>query len=372
MARLPLLLPRVQPVERLVVSPGVAAIHSSSPVLAPKLMATPVGGTVKMALSMGPTSSPLPFNLASAVNGPGTMVNQQSTVPVINMILPSMAVPPAPEIPTKPKNAPSSGSSTSSEPKWSLPDPPKAKTPSKRPAEVSADAVLVKRKRGRPRKKPDEPDSCLPEKAVAEEEASDAKEDSDIIVVTVGYGDHASSPSTHRSPPKQSLEVEVISVGDTKGPSPKDTGGAGPSAASGHVVGNDTKAAILPSQVSVIQGHKSGTQSLPKEAEGTSHKSMQLGQGPPGPGIRPTATLARDSVSRSRLEDAQSEISSSSESESEPQDLSISKTSLPSPKDHSEAVSVRGSVTQLRRNSAERDKGGTASPLVTSTHAPSR
>ncbi|XP_060112504.1 DNA-binding protein RFX5 [Heteronotia binoei] len=371
MARLPLLLPRVQPVERLVVSPGVAAIHSSPPVLAPKLMATPVGGTVKMALSVGPTSSPLPLNLAPAVNGPGAMVTQQSAVPVINMILPSVAVPPVAEIPTPPKNAPGSGGSTVSEPKWSLPDPPKAKTPTKRPAESSTDAAMVKRKRGRPRKKPDEPDSGLPEKAVAEEEASDAKEDSDIIVVTVDFED-CSSSSTHRGFRKEGSEVEVLPIGGTKGPSPRDTGGASLSAASSHVVGNPAKAAVLPSQVSVIQGHKSGIQSLLKMAGSNSHKPGQLGQGSTGPGVEPKATLATDSVSRSPLEDAQSERSSSSESESEPQDLSISKSSLPSSKGHSDTAGLRGSVMQLHRNSAEWGKGGTASPPVTSTHAPSR
>ncbi|KAL8184769.1 UNVERIFIED_CONTAM: hypothetical protein K2H54_027704 [Gekko kuhli] len=372
MARLPLLLPRVQPVERLVVSPGVAAIHSSPPILAPKLMATPVGGTVKMALSVGPTPSPLPLNLAPAVNGPGAVVSQQSAVPVINMILPSMAVPPVAEIPAKPKSAPSGGGSTSSEPKWSLPDPPKAKAPAKRPAELPADAVMVKRKRGRPRKKPGEPDSCLPEKAAGDEEASDAKEDSDIVVVTVGYGDRASSPSTQRGSQKEGSEAETPPVGDTKGSSPRDPCGKGLSAASGHIVGNPAKAAVSPSQVSVIQGHKSGALSLLKEAGSQSHKPVQSGQGPAGPEVRPKSTLARDSVARSLLEDAQSGGSSSSESESEPQDLSISKSGLPSSKGHSDAASLRGCVTQLHRNSVEQDKGGKASSPVTSTHAPSR
>ncbi|XP_015278760.1 PREDICTED: DNA-binding protein RFX5 [Gekko japonicus] len=372
MARLRLLLPRVQPVERLVVSPGVAAIHSSPPVLEPKLMATPVGGTVKMALSVGPTPSPLPLNLAPAVNGPGAMVSQQSAVPVINMILPGVAVPPTAEIPAKPRNAPGGGGVASSEPKWSLPDPLKARAPSKRPAESSTDAATVKRKRGRPRKKADEPDSCLPEKATGEEEASGTKEDSDVIVVTVGYGDCTSLPSTQRGPQKEGPEAEMLPVGDTKGSSPRDTGGTGLSAASSHVVGNPAKAAILPSQVSVIQGHRSGTQSLLKEAGSQSHKPVQSGQGLSGPEVRPNATLARDSVPRSLLEDAQSERSSSSESESEPQDLSISKSVLPSSKDHSDATSLRGSVMRLHRNSVERDKGGKASPPVTSAHAPSR
>ncbi|XP_077176401.1 DNA-binding protein RFX5 [Paroedura picta] len=369
MARLPLLLPRIQPVERLVVSPGVAAIHSSSPVLAPKLVAAPVAGTVKMALSVGPTSSSLPLNLAPAVNGPGTVVSQQSAVPVINMILPGVTVPPAPEIPAKPKNAPSSGGSTNSEPKWTLPDPLKSKAPTKRPAELSTDTVMMKRKRGRPRKKPDELDPCLPEKAVAAEEASDTKEDSEIIVVTVGYGDHPLSPSTHPGAKKEGSGVESPPAGDAKESPPRDTGGSGPSTASGHVVAPLTRAA-LNSQVSVIQGHKSGTQSLLTQPGSNLQK---LGQGLPGLGFEPKAPLARDSTSRSLLEDGRSEASSVSASESaEPQDLSLSKSNLLSSKDHADVTSLRGSATQLPRNRADWDKGSLASPSGASVHAPSR
>uniref|UniRef100_A0ACB8G7X7 Uncharacterized protein n=1 Tax=Sphaerodactylus townsendi TaxID=933632 RepID=A0ACB8G7X7_9SAUR len=365
MARLPLLLPRMKPMEGLVVSSGVAAVHPSPTVLAPKLTATPVGGTVKMALSVGPTSSQLP--LAPAVNGPGGLVSQQSTVPVINMILPGVAVPPVAKIPAKPKSLPAGEGPASGEPQRSLPDPQKAKAPCKRPADSSTDVATVKRKRGRPRKKPDEPESDLSDKATAEEEASDANEDPDIIVVTVGYEDHKPSPSTPRGSQEKVSEVDVLCVGDGKQPSPTDTSGADPPVASSHIVGNPIKTATLPSQVSVIQGHKSGAQSEPKEAGSDSQKPRQLGESPSEPGGKTKSTLARDSVSLPLLE----ESGSSSESEPEPQDLSLSKSNLPPSKEHSDTTSSRASVMCLCRNSAERNKGDAANTPVTSTHSPS-
>ncbi|XP_063172836.1 DNA-binding protein RFX5 [Candoia aspera] len=183
-ARLPLLLPRVQvqPGDRLVVSPGTATLHAPHPVLAPKLTAAPVGGTVKMALSVGAPSSTL---LASAVNGPAGLVSQPAAVPVINMVpVINVAVPPTAESRPKPKSAPGGGGGVSSNETGRGPcDPQKDKSPAKRPADRPGE-VTTKRKRGRPRKRPDEP--LLPEKSVLGKEPSQGKDDSDPVVGPAG------------------------------------------------------------------------------------------------------------------------------------------------------------------------------------------
>ncbi|XP_065607623.1 DNA-binding protein RFX5 [Cyrtonyx montezumae] len=105
-ARLPLLLPRVPP--------GPTAVCSSPPVLAPKLTAAPLGGTMKVAV-------PLP--------------------PRLNVLLPGVAVPAA------------------DSPRGTAPDGPpgSAQRPmaTKRSPEVAHEAV-AKRKRGRPRKRTEE------------------------------------------------------------------------------------------------------------------------------------------------------------------------------------------------------------------------
>ncbi|XP_015740206.1 DNA-binding protein RFX5 isoform X2 [Coturnix japonica] len=106
MARLPLLLPRVPP--------GPTAVCSSPPVLAPKLTAAPLGGTMKVAV-------PLP--------------------PGLNVLLPGVAMPAA----DSPRGAASDG------------PPGSAQRPvaTKRSSEVAHEAG-AKRRRGRPRKRTEE------------------------------------------------------------------------------------------------------------------------------------------------------------------------------------------------------------------------
>ncbi|XP_060550238.1 DNA-binding protein RFX5 [Pantherophis guttatus] len=192
-ARLPLLLPRVQvqPRDHLVVSPGTATVHSPHPILAPKLT-PPVGGTVKMALSVGAPSSTL---LASAVNGPTTLVSQPAAVPVINMVpVINVAVPPAAENRLKPKSISSgAGGAPSVEAERSPCEPQKVKSPTKRPADRLRE-VTAKRKRGRPRKKPDEPP--VPDNSILRKELSKSKEDSDPIVVPAGIEDPPAAPES--------------------------------------------------------------------------------------------------------------------------------------------------------------------------------
>ncbi|XP_059688044.1 LOW QUALITY PROTEIN: DNA-binding protein RFX5 [Gavia stellata] len=122
-ARLPLLLPRIPPGER-PTAPGAAAVRSSPPVLAPKITAAPLGGTVKVAL-------PLP----------------QAAVPVLNVLLPGVGVPAA-ESPANPRSA---GGGEGPGPQDS--QRPKA---TKRPPEPAGDTAPRKRRRGRPRKRPEE------------------------------------------------------------------------------------------------------------------------------------------------------------------------------------------------------------------------
>ncbi|XP_063213049.1 DNA-binding protein RFX5 isoform X1 [Chroicocephalus ridibundus] len=149
-ARLPLLLPRIPPGER-PTAPGAAAIRSSPPVLAPKITAAPLGGTVKVALPLpvGTASPSLPLGLAPGASGPAGLLSQPAAVPVLNVLLPGVGVP-AGESPCNPRSA---GCSKGPGPQDS--QHPKA---TKRPPELAgSDATaLPKRRRGRPRKRPED------------------------------------------------------------------------------------------------------------------------------------------------------------------------------------------------------------------------
>ncbi|KAM7080536.1 LOW QUALITY PROTEIN: DNA-binding protein RFX5 [Ciconia maguari] len=147
-ARLPLLLPRIPPGERLT-APGAAAVRSSPPVLAPKITAAPLGGTVKVALPLpvGTASPSLPLGLAPGANGAAGLLSQQAAVPVLNVLLPGVGVPAA-ESPANPRSA---GGGEGPGPQ----DSQRPKT-TKRPPEPAGDAAPQKRRRGRPRKRPEE------------------------------------------------------------------------------------------------------------------------------------------------------------------------------------------------------------------------
>ncbi|XP_042295652.1 DNA-binding protein RFX5 [Sceloporus undulatus] len=353
-ARLPLLLPRmrVQPGDTLVVSPGGTAMHPSPPLLAPKLTAAPVGGTVKMALSMG---SPSPMLLAPAVNGPASLVGPQGTMPVINMMpVINVAVPPTvAEILPKPKSVPSSSGVNGCETRQSPSETPKAKPPSKRPAETSAEA-MVKRKRGRPRKRPDEPEPASDEK---EKELTRTKEDSDIIAVIVGNEDRAASLSSCQKLQRESLPVEAASEDDTKGPKAS----SNPSVASSLIVCPPSKPAILPSQVSVIKGLGSVPPILVKEMGSGSPEPAPLAHGTSGQGSCPKAVAGRESE--------QPEQRTSLDLELQPTDLSMGKTRPLSSRDTT--PSLQGSLVQFHHVGAEKAAEMASSP-VSSTHAPSR
>ncbi|XP_075381125.1 DNA-binding protein RFX5 isoform X1 [Mycteria americana] len=147
-ARLPLLLPRIPPGER-PTAPGAAAVRSSPPVLAPKITAAPLGGTVKVALPLpvGTASPSLPLGLAPGANGAAGLLSQQAAVPVLNVLLPGVGVPAA-ESPANPRSA---GGGEGPGPQ----DSQRPKT-TKRPPEPAGDAAPQKRRRGRPRKRPEE------------------------------------------------------------------------------------------------------------------------------------------------------------------------------------------------------------------------
>lgn len=149
-ARLPLLLPRIPPAER-PTAPGAATVRSSPPVLAPKITAAPLGGTIKVALPLpvGTASPSLPLGLAPGASGPAGLLSQQAAVPVLNVLLPGVGVP-AGESPTNPRSAGGGegpGHQDSQRPKATKrsPDPAGATT-----------TPLPKRRRGRPRKKPED------------------------------------------------------------------------------------------------------------------------------------------------------------------------------------------------------------------------
>ncbi|KAM6039267.1 DNA-binding protein RFX5 isoform 2-T3 [Chlamydotis macqueenii] len=138
-ARLPLLLPRIPPGER-PMAPAAAAVRSSPPILAPKITAAPLGGTVKVALPLG---------LAPGANGAAGLLSQQAAVPVLNVLLPGVGVPPASaERPANPRNV---GAGEGPGPQDS--QSPKA---TKRPPEAASTGAPRKRRRGRPRKRPEE------------------------------------------------------------------------------------------------------------------------------------------------------------------------------------------------------------------------
>uniref|UniRef100_A0A8C6VLF5 RFX-type winged-helix domain-containing protein n=1 Tax=Naja naja TaxID=35670 RepID=A0A8C6VLF5_NAJNA len=250
-ARLPLLLPRVQvqPRDHLVVSPGTAALPSPHPVLAPKLTPTPVGVTVKMALSVGAPSSTL---LASAVNGPTNLVSQPAAVPVINMVpVINVAVPPAAENQPKPKSISSgAGGASSVEAGQSPCEPPKVKSPTKRPADRLGE-VITKRRRGRPRKKPDEPP--VPENSILRKELSKSKEDSDPAVVPAGSKDPPAAPSSSpQNLTKESSQAEEPPLGlELKRPAPEQPREERPAEARNLIVAAPRR--ISPYHLSVIR-----------------------------------------------------------------------------------------------------------------------
>ncbi|XP_068024884.1 DNA-binding protein RFX5 isoform X1 [Melanerpes formicivorus] len=154
-ARLPLLLPRIPPVER-PMAPGATTIRSSPPVLAPKITAAPLGGTVKVALPLpvGTASPSMPLGLAPGASGPAGLLSQQAAVPVLNVLLPGVGVPGTAESPANPRSAGGSGEG---------PGPQDLQRPkaSKRPPEPAGDG-LQKRRRGRPRKRPEEGGAASP------------------------------------------------------------------------------------------------------------------------------------------------------------------------------------------------------------------
>uniref|UniRef100_A0A8C8SXB5 Regulatory factor X5 n=1 Tax=Pelusios castaneus TaxID=367368 RepID=A0A8C8SXB5_9SAUR len=270
-ARLPFLLPRLQPGER----PVVQAVHSSPPVLAPKIMATPVGGTVKMAalpLSVGTTSS-VPINLAPVVNGAAGLVSQQATVPVINMILPnvptSVGIPMA-EIPANTKGAASSGAEChsplqTSEGLAGSPQEAQRAKGVKRFLESLGEAASLKRKRGRPRKKPDEADS--PDKYSSVEEMLPGTEEG-VSPDTRGGGNTGRksiasrglfvSGGNRESPSPGSGEAEELSEEDLGGRAKE------VSPATDRSSSPDADRATGTSQVSVIQDGRFSGQTWPK------------------------------------------------------------------------------------------------------------
>uniref|UniRef100_A0A8D2J8A1 Regulatory factor X5 n=1 Tax=Varanus komodoensis TaxID=61221 RepID=A0A8D2J8A1_VARKO len=347
MARLPLLL---------VVSPGTAP-----PVLAPKLTAAPVAGAVKMALSVGPTA---PTMLAPGVGGPAGLVGPQGAVPVINMMpVINVAVPPMAEFAPKPKGLPGGGEASGSggsEAGRCPCDPQKAKAPSKRPADAPGESA-VRRKRGRPRKKPDEPEPPSLEKKVAEEWPPHAKEDSDIIVVTVGYEDPAAPPSPRQR--AQEEDREALQAGGGRGPPPQAPAREAPPCASG--LGHPARrAAVLPSQVSVIKGRRCPPPVLARGAGGGVQGPLRLAAGAPVPGSGAPAATARNSDEPGGGADSDPDL--------QPTDLSLGKARL-SCKERSDAAGFRASSVRLHRISSGPGKGvEPASRPVTSTQAPSR
>ncbi|XP_064354937.1 DNA-binding protein RFX5-like isoform X1 [Dromaius novaehollandiae] len=286
-ARLPLLLPRIQPGDRLM-APGAPAVRSSPAVLAPKITATPLGGTVKVAalpLPMGTTSPSLPLGLAPGVNGAAGLVSQQAAVPVLNMLLPNVppgAGLPKAESPANPRSAGGEGQGPGPQ------DSPRPKA-TKRPPESPGDAALQKRRRGRPRKKLDEGGARSPEEPPpGADEAAGGSE-----ALRLGSADRAEQEQTAT----QGSDVSAGGRG-VPGPASGERGdrchraspgaefrssapGDGPAASH---VGNSPAKASLPSQVSVIQDGRSslkahagaGTQELEEDSQTSPGKA-----GPP-------------------------------------------------------------------------------------------
>nr|XP_003229075.1 PREDICTED: DNA-binding protein RFX5 [Anolis carolinensis] len=345
--RRPPLLPRVQvhPGDRLMVSSGGTAMHLSPPLLAPKLTTAPVRGTVKMALSVG---SPSPMLLAPAVNGPASLVGPQGAVPVINMMpVINVAVPPSvAEILPKPKVTSGGSGVNGCETRKSPCEPPKAKPPCKRPAETCGEAA-VKRKRGRPRKRPDEPEPSLPEKRDDAE-----KEGSDIIVVRVGYEDQAASPSPCKNPPEENLPVEVA-----RGDDPKPTADVSPSVAGGHIVCPPSKPAVLPTKVSVIKGRGPLPPILVRETGSGLPEPLRLGKDS-GPKV----------IVGKELDEPEQHCPL--DLELQPTDLSMGKARSLSARDT--AQGLRASAVRLHCVGTERETEAETMSSSTSTQAPSR
>ncbi|KAM9252058.1 DNA-binding protein RFX5 [Cariama cristata] len=200
-ARLPLLLPRIPPGER-PTAPGAATVRSSPPVLAPKITPAPLGGTVKVALPLpvGTASPSLPLGLAPGANGPAGLLSQQAAVPVLNVLLPGVGVPAA-ESPANPRSA---GGGEGPVPQDS--QRPKA---TKRPPEPAGDAAPQKRRRGRPRKRPEEGGAGSP--------GETAELRRDPAAGTDGGGSPGSGGATSPlgdSPPGGSLPTQVSVIQD--------------------------------------------------------------------------------------------------------------------------------------------------------------
>ncbi|XP_067425520.1 DNA-binding protein RFX5 [Emydura macquarii macquarii] len=291
-ARLPFLLPRIQPGERLV-APGTQAVRSSPPILAPKITATPVGGTVKMAalpLSVGAASS-LPLNLVPGVNGAAGLVSQQAAVPVINMILPNvpagMGIPMA-EIPANPKSAAGGGTEghspakTSEGPAGSPQEAQRAKG-AKRPLESPGEASTLKRKRGRPRKRPDEVEAHSPDKCSSAEETLPGTEEG--AAPDTGGGGSTSrgsfvSGGNRGSPSPGPREAGRLCEGDPDGWAR----GASSTADRGGSPDADRTTGI--SQVSVIQdGRVSGQTWAKAGAQEPDNLQVQMNPGKAGPAV---------------------------------------------------------------------------------------
>uniref|UniRef100_A0A8C8EBX4 Regulatory factor X5 n=1 Tax=Otus sunia TaxID=257818 RepID=A0A8C8EBX4_9STRI len=200
-ARLPLLLPRIPSGER-PTAPGPAAIRSSPPVLAPKITAAPLGGTVKVALPLpvGTASPSLPLGLAPGANGPAGLLSQQAAVPVLNVLLPGVGVPAA-ESPANPRSA---GGGEGPSPQDAT--RPKA---TKRPPEPAGDTGPPKRRRGRPRKRPEDGGAGSPGEAAELRRGPAAGADGEGSP----GGGGATSPLGD-SPPGGSLPAQVSVIQD--------------------------------------------------------------------------------------------------------------------------------------------------------------
>uniref|UniRef100_T1E618 RFX-type winged-helix domain-containing protein n=1 Tax=Crotalus horridus TaxID=35024 RepID=T1E618_CROHD len=331
-ARLPLLLPRVQvqPGDRLVVSPGTAAVHSPHPVLAPKLTPTPVGGTVKMALSVGTPPSTL---LASAVNGPTSLVSQPAAVPVINMVpVINVAVPPVADNRPKPKNTSGGASAVSSTEAGRSPcEPQKVRSPTKRLADRPGE-VTVKRKRGRPRKKPDEPQHP-PENSILRKELSKGKVESEPVVVPAGGKE---PPVALNSPPqtlrKESSQAEGPLGLEPKKPAPEQLREEAPAGTRNLIVAAPRK--ISPYHLSVIRTRMSSPLILPPPP----HFGRALPESPP-------------------LD--QPDRHDSSEDDLQPTDLSL-KSRLPLSKDYPTGSGSWAATGRLQWIGSDREKSAEA------------
>ncbi|XP_059574630.1 DNA-binding protein RFX5 isoform X2 [Alligator mississippiensis] len=284
-ARLPLLLPRIEPGDR-VMAPGAQAVRSSPPVLAPKITAAPVGGAVKVAtlpLPVGTASSSLPISMAPGVNGAAGLVSQQAAVPVINMILPNVPPTvgiPAAEIPANPKSTTNgdghSPRKTSDGQACSLQEATRIKG-IKRPPEPPSEGATLRRKRGRPRKKPDEVEAPSPDKGSSVEETLSGSEEGAAPEETGGSNGLGFRASHSETAHTGSLFISGGNkgwprppAGETEGHHVEDQcnakeGGSPPAASTSanHIKCKGEKASET-SQVSVIQDGRSGVKAQGK------------------------------------------------------------------------------------------------------------